>query len=396
MPPRPQYFAINTDRDSYRKTHPLDRNGDPFRFWLQNGCGFMTPTADNRTMFERGLSEIKPGDMLFAYESGKRRGFIAAGVAVEPWDGITYRGGCPELFRDPNEPYFQIKVDWNPDFSCSLDEMKAENFGSPGSTILPVRDEGNADFLFRKLAEFNAQRKPEHRSNGEKPEASRPVLIDPRRGARELMNAAVTAAAALTDERDDEPLQIMWNGQAFPATAVFSLPPGAAPGENELLAASRAGATLLSLPDPVDLDLASLAQRDDLSTETKREITARIGQGKFRAALLQLHGRCVVTGVSTPTVLRAAHIHRWADCADTPEARRHIENGLLLTANLDALFEAGFITFDDEGRIDISSRLDADARKNLGIHEQMRLYRSPSSMQRIYLQKHRVRTHSAR
>ncbi|MFM0085061.1 HNH endonuclease signature motif containing protein [Paraburkholderia sediminicola] len=395
-PHRPQYFAINTDRDSYRKTHPQDTKGDPFRFWLQHGFGFMTPTPDNRMQVEGRLSEIKPGDMLFAYESGNRRGFIAAGVALERWDRISYRGKHPELFCDPAETYFQIKVDWNADFSCSLDEMQAKGVGSPGATIVPIRDEKNVDFLFHKLANLNGQPKLERLRTGEKADSSSAVLIDPRWDARELMNAAVTAAVALNDERSDEPLQIVWNEQALPATAVFSLPPGAAPGENELRAAALAGATFRSFPDPVDLELDSLAQRNDLNTETRREITARIGQGRFRAALLQLHGRCAVTGVSTPAVLRAAHIHRWADCADTPAARLDLENGLLLTANLDALFEAGLITFDDEGLIAISSRLDADARKSLGIHAQMRLYRSPSSTQRIYLQKHRARTHAAR
>lgn len=334
--------------------------------------------------------------MLFAYESSNRRGFIAVGVALERWDQISYRGQCRELFRDPAETYFQIRVDWNVNFNCSLDELQAVGFGPPGATILPIRAEKNFDFLFHKLAGLNARPQLERHRPGKEPDSLSPVLVDPRKYARELMDAAATAAVALMDERSEEPLQIAWHEQTLPATAVLSLPPGAAPSENDLHAVSLAGATLRCLPDPIDLELDSLAQRDDISTETRREITARIGQGRFRAALLQLHGRCAVTGVATRTVLRAAHIHRWVDCADTPAARLDLENGLLLTANLDALFEAGLITFDDDGLITISSRLDADAQKSLGIHAHMRLYRTPSPMQRMYLQKHRARTHAAR
>ena len=103
-----------------------------------------------------------------------------------------------------------------------------------------------------------------------------------------------------------------------------------------------------------------------------------------------------MTGISTPEVLRAAHIHRWVDCAETPAARLDPDNGLLLTANLDALFEVGLIAFDDEGGILISPRLDADAQVALGIHVGMRLGATPSAAQRTYLAKHRDRTRAMR
>ncbi|WP_354681944.1 HNH endonuclease signature motif containing protein [Cupriavidus necator] len=102
-------------------------------------------------------------------------------------------------------------------------------------------------------------------------------------------------------------------------------------------------------PDAVESELAALVDSETLSTEARREVTARLGQGLFRAALLALHGRCALTGIAEPSVLRAAHIHRWADSRDEPRARRDPENGLLLTANLDCLFEGGLIAFDDKG-----------------------------------------------
>ena len=176
-------------------------------------------------------------------------------------------------------------------------------------------------------------------------------------------------AATLLGLADDaDPLQVLLDGAAYPAGALLGLTPSTAPSDQDLMA------------------------RNDLSTEARREITARIGQGRFRAALMRLHGGCSVTGISTPEVLRAAHIHRWADCTETPAARLDPDNGLLLTANLDALFEAGLIAFGDEGGILISPQLDADAQAALGIHTGMKLMATPSAAQRVYLAKHRDRT----
>ncbi|WP_425354722.1 HNH endonuclease [Burkholderia ambifaria] len=94
--------------------------------------------------------------------------------------------------------------------------------------------------------------------------------------------------------------------------------------------------------------------------------------------------------------MRAAHIHRWADFIDDTRARTDLENGLLLTANLDALFESGLVTFDDDGIIVISRRLDSTMRDKLAIHTDMRLRRPPSVKQCVYLQKHRTRTAAVR
>lgn len=104
----------------------------------------------------------------------------------------------------------------------------------------------------------------------------------------------------------------------------------------------------------------------------------RFGQGRFREALLQLQGRCSVSGISTPAVLRAAHIHRWADCDDTPTARHDIDNGQLLAAHLDALFEKGLIIFADDGRMLVSPELTPAERERLQIDEPCRLYFKPS------------------
>lgn len=102
------------------------------------------------------------------------------------------------------------------------------------------------------------------------------------------------------------------------------------------------------------------------STEAERIVVQRVGQGLFRGALLDYwQGKCCVTGLDVPELLRASHIRPWARC-ETDEQRLDVFNGLLLAPHLDALFDGGWISFSNEGAVLVSERLTADARKHLG------------------------------
>lgn len=106
-------------------------------------------------------------------------------------------------------------------------------------------------------------------------------------------------------------------------------------------------------------------------TETERLVVQRIGQDKLRAGLLEYwSGQCAVSGLALPEVLRASHIKPWRDCADARE-RLNVYNALLLAPHLDALFDAGFITFSDDGAIRYSSRLTPDHCCRLGLSESL-------------------------
>ena len=103
------------------------------------------------------------------------------------------------------------------------------------------------------------------------------------------------------------------------------------------------------------------------TTEAERLVVQRVGQNIFREALLDFwQGRCCVTGLAIPSLLRAAHIKPWAAC-ETDEERLDVFNGLLLAPHLDALFDGGWITFSPEGELVCSSRLSFDDKKRLGI-----------------------------
>ncbi len=111
------------------------------------------------------------------------------------------------------------------------------------------------------------------------------------------------------------------------------------------------------------------------TTEAERLVIQRVGQDVFREALLSYWGGCcAVTGVADPRLLRASHIKPWAKC-DTDAERLDVYNGLLLAAHLDAAFDAGLISFDDQGAIIFSSHFAQGDRDALGIHAHLTLRR---------------------
>lgn len=106
-----------------------------------------------------------------------------------------------------------------------------------------------------------------------------------------------------------------------------------------------------------------------------REVIQRVGQDVFRDALMTYWGgRCAVTGVAEPRLLRASHIKPWARC-ETDAERLDVYNGLLLAAHLDAAFDAGLVSFSDEGAILFSSQFAQEDRDALGIHDRLALSR---------------------
>jgi hypothetical protein len=86
-------------------------------------------------------------------------------------------------------------------------------------------------------------------------------------------------------------------------------------------------------------------------------IQARRGQGKFRANVEAVERACRLTGITNPTLLIASHIKPWRLC-DTAGERLDGMNGLLLTPDADLLFDRGFITFENDGEVRVSPRMD--------------------------------------
>lgn len=101
------------------------------------------------------------------------------------------------------------------------------------------------------------------------------------------------------------------------------------------------------------------------TTEAERFIVQRIGQDVFREMLIRLwSGRCVITGLDQPELLRASHLKPWAECATDAE-RLDPYNGLLLSVHWDAAFDSGLVTLEDDGTLLFSDRLTSRARQLL-------------------------------
>jgi hypothetical protein len=105
------------------------------------------------------------------------------------------------------------------------------------------------------------------------------------------------------------------------------------------------------------------------ATEVERLTVQRIGQDIFRDRLVSYwQGRCPLTGISDPALLRASHIIAWKDCGSDAE-RLDVHNGLLLSALWDAAFDRGLVTFDDDGHPRFSPKLSKTARAELRWHQ---------------------------
>lgn len=172
------------------------------------------------------------------------------------------------------------------------------------------------------------------------------------------------------------------------------LPPGAVAGRTVVDIPSlhrlvrRAFQLSKTLPD----ELLHVFQKQTATlprtTEAERLVVQRVGQDVFRAGLLEYwEGRCAITGLGVPELLRASHIKPWANCESDAE-RLDVFNGILLAPHLDAAFDRGFITVGDDGAVIVSSALDPAARSALGCSEPLRV-RALHEGHRAYLPWHR-------
>lgn len=126
------------------------------------------------------------------------------------------------------------------------------------------------------------------------------------------------------------------------------------------------------------------------TTEAERLVVQRIGQDIFRASLMDYwQGRCPLTGITDPALLRASHIVPWSECSDDAQ-RLDVHNGLLLSALWDAAFDRMLVTFDDAGKPEFSPELSQAARSALNWTQTIQL----TDEHRRNLARHRSRFHA--
>src|SRR5580704_448022 len=107
-------------------------------------------------------------------------------------------------------------------------------------------------------------------------------------------------------------------------------------------------------------------QRTNLGPREKRQlINARIGQGIYRENVERIEKACRVTGVPDRRHLRASHIKPWRMSDDREKLDGF--NGLLLSPQIDHLFDRGHISFADDGQMLISEHLNPFVTKAWGL-----------------------------
>jgi putative restriction endonuclease len=80
---------------------------------------------------------------------------------------------------------------------------------------------------------------------------------------------------------------------------------------------------------------------------------------------MRIESHCRITGVNNPSHLLASHCKPWRDSSN--EERLNGENGLLLTPNVDHLFDRGFIGFEDSGVLIISPVAHKPSLQRMGV-----------------------------
>lgn len=112
-----------------------------------------------------------------------------------------------------------------------------------------------------------------------------------------------------------------------------------------------------------------------LTKDRKSTVKQRVGQNLFRKGVMEYWGgRCAITGCADKRILVASHIKPWRVC-DKDNEWLNPFNGILLSPNLDSLFDSGLISFGDDGCIVLSDQLDHDDASRLGVSPDMRLPR---------------------
>ncbi|GEM_PF-3452029 len=121
-------------------------------------------------------------------------------------------------------------------------------------------------------------------------------------------------------------------------------------------------------------------------TERNGLITSRVGQGWYRLQVLEKwDSKCAVLNIETSPILIASHIKPWRSSSD--EERLDPDNGILLSPNLDALFDKNIISFDNLGKIILTDKVSTKIYNSLGINKDMKLSQINENMLK-YLEYH--------
>lgn len=280
----------------------------------------------------------------------------------EDQDAQTIRDGVPEGARPVLDSLLRkAAVDAGFDLEPEIDEgwWRLRASGAPGIAWVRSMEHSGGAWLALSLAEQLSVA------------GNDDVAPAQRAGALETQPIAPRGAAAIlalaTADSVHAALHRVWTHRAYSTARMQTR------WENEVASALEA-VDKTTAPSP--------------TTEVVAEVRRRVGQDLFREALLEFwQGRCAVTGLDAPELLRASHAKPWADATDSE--RLDVHNGFLLAVHFDALFDRGFLTFDNMGRGVWSPELPDSAFASLGLTTVAPTLRRVCASHQHYLTWHR-------
>ena len=119
-------------------------------------------------------------------------------------------------------------------------------------------------------------------------------------------------------------------------------------------------------------------------------VKQRKNQGAYRKLLLRAHPNgCCLCGacIQIPSLLVASHIKPWR--LSDPYEKTDVDNGLVLCPNHDKLFDGGWITFDNEGKLIISDDINDNDRHNLHLDPFIERKMPMTNGMKFYMEFHR-------
>ena len=142
-------------------------------------------------------------------------------------------------------------------------------------------------------------------------------------------------------------------------------------------------------PFIVEQEVEKINKGVEITIEEKKQlIKARVGQGKYRRALLEECPVCPITLISDDRLLVASHIKPWVNSDD--REKTDPKNGFMFTPTFDLLFDRGFITFTYDKRMIISPWLSKMTLSRLNIAPNKQYLMLPTEGREHYLDYHRT------
>jgi putative restriction endonuclease len=166
------------------------------------------------------------------------------------------------------------------------------------------------------------------------------------------------------------------NGNGLQSVYLTEIPAALADTQNGLIGQEVAALAVAARdvkPVPSDdLDIWERRLEEQLvndpaiqETERLAIIRARNGQGSSKTGLAKSNHDVALQVSKILPHLVASHCKPWRDSSN--EERLNGENGLLLTPSVDHLFDRGFISFDNDGKLIISPVAHRPSLQRMGI-----------------------------